>query len=318
MNTSNGWDYVEWCASDNPEEWTQSAANSAGALQLRDLESGIICAVHIGDSIAVISKDQMQLLRYIGPPNYFGYTQAVQGIGAVSKLSCVSVGRLVYGLGIQGFWVSDGVTFSYIDEDQIRQWFRGVMDWGQKSQTVCYHDELATQVVWYLTAIGGSRIGVGYDYIRKTWTVYDKPSVRYAIERQVFSYPILGDTSGNIFAYHYGHSDNLSALTAYAVTKAHDLGMPEQQKWIQGLKLDIEPNSFKGPVWFRIGTQERLDDAVSWSGTYTVSSGHELVDVRQDKLVGRWVRLQVGSTHASATWLLTGLTVFGKPFGRVP
>lgn len=132
---------------DDPDTWVTASDNLAGALTIRELKSPIRAAVPLGQSIAVYGDDQMFLVSYLANDLVFGYRPALNGIGAVSKHAVVAVGRRNFGLARQGFYVTDGAQFEYIDVP-IRKWFRDNVIGSQLSKAIAFHDEKNNNVRW--------------------------------------------------------------------------------------------------------------------------------------------------------------------------
>lgn len=313
IKTNQGIGHVVWSDADNPEQWTATTVNSAGELQVREVDSEIIAAVPIADRLALYTKEQMFLLNYVGAPNYFGYSPALQGIGAVSKNSVVAVDRLNFGLSRQGFYMTDGSRFEWIDDPAIRTWFFNRVNWSQRSKIVGYHDEDAAQIIWYypLSSTAEPSHGVGFDYQRRVWSLYDHGRTA-AIEREVFGNPVLADTESHIFYGHSGYDATASVgMTAFVESGPLEIESQDKQKLILGAKLAVSGEAGTG-VKLMIGSQERLTDTIKWSPTLTVTTGHELVPC---DVSGRWIRVRFLSSDAGAGWSVGGLDLYGEVFG---
>jgi hypothetical protein len=316
MATNNGIGHIAWSHSDEPEEWTATAANAAGSLWVRDVESEIIAAVPMADRIAMYTKEQMFLLNYVGSPNYFGYSPALKGIGAVSKNSVVCVDRLNFGLGRQGFFMTDGSRFEWIDDPAVRTWFFNRVNWTQRSKINAYHDEDAQQVIWYypLSSTVECSQGIGFDYQRRVWSLYDHGRTA-SIEREAFQYPITADEISHIFYHHSGYDagSTLSALAAFAESGPLDLGDQDAQKVVFGVKAAVSGVAGSG-LKCQIGGKERLSDSITWGATLTVGAGHDMVKC-DPPVTGRWIHVRLLSSDKETGWSVAGLDLYGESFG---
>lgn len=310
FNTSNGPNWIEWADADDPELWSPASNNSAGNIVVHDLESEIKAAVPLGDRIAVYGTDSMALVSYLGSPFYFGVQPAINGIGAISQQAVVSVGRRNFGLGQQGFWVADGAQFNYIDDPAIREYVKERINLNQKSKVCAYHDEYANQVIWYYPEGANTEPseGVGFDYIRNVWSIYDHGRTS-AIERQVFSYPLALTSGGRVLAHATGDDANTSPITAYATSKPLDLGEPGLFKFIDHLRFAVAGSGLQ----VRLGTQVRLDDAITWGNYNAVDTGH---DPFYWTTGTRYLRIQLYSDQLGDAWALAGIDVNGALLGE--
>jgi hypothetical protein len=315
FNTSTGKGHFAWCDADDPEEWTASAENSAGSLNIRDIDSEIVCAVPLADRVAVYSKERMYLVTYVGTPLYFGYQAALSGIGAVSKRSVVAVDRLNFGLSRQGFFMTDGSRFEWIDDPAIRTWFQDRVNWSQRSKISGYHDEAATQIIWFYPTTGNTEPseGLGYDYQRRVWSIYSR-AYTACIEREVFNNPVLADSLGGVFYAHSTNDADGASLSCYAESAPLDLGDQDAQKVIFAAKVGVTGTTGAG-VKLQIGSMQLLDDSPSYSQTLTVSAGSELITV-PGGAAGRWIKIKLSSTDTGSGWNVSVLDLYGQVFGQ--
>lgn len=189
FNTSNGQNAYEWCSASDIHEWDPSLQNSAGANWIRDLDSEITAVVDLGQQTAVYSRETMALLRFIGQPDVFGHTPALNGIGAPGPRAVVQVGAENYGLNRQGVFRTDGLGFSYIDDPMVHDYLEETVDFALGHSIKGYHNEDLSSVIWFFPKKGGGRAGIGYNYTRPAFRKYSS-QIEVALERQVFDTPI--------------------------------------------------------------------------------------------------------------------------------
>lgn len=311
FNTSINDKGFVWCDIDDVQDWQPVAANAAGDLIIRELDSEIIAAVPLGDKIAAYGKDQMFLVGYIGSPRYFGYKPGVEGIGAISKKAVVEVGRRNYGIGRHGFWETNGVSIRYIDDPAIREFFFDDVNWTQSSKVNGYHNEAKHEIIWYYPSVGGSGEpdkGLVYDYQRGLWSQlgYGRTA---SIERQVFTEPIVADNTGEVYQDNFGNDADGSALVASILSKPVDFGTVDQVKEIDGIRI-----SYKGTgLQFRLGSQQDLDDAITYTSFVAVAVGHKITDIR---IAGRYITLELKSSATGDNWDLSAVDVYGRLGGN--
>lgn len=217
LNTSNGQNAYEWCSASAIDDWTPTSSNSAGNNWIRDLDSEIVAAVDIGRQTAVYSKETMGLIQFVGQPNVFAHTQAINGVGAVGAKSVIQVGAQNYGLNRQGVFVTDGSSFEYVDEPAFHEFLINDVDFTKGEEVKGYHNEDLGSVIWFYTRKDNTRYGFGFNYKRKTFTKYNQ-NVAIAIERQVFATPIAAVGNQLVFL-NVGHNAAGSPLPKWIRTK---------------------------------------------------------------------------------------------------
>ena len=308
FNLSTGINEYRWCHEDDPETWLPDTTNAAGGQLIRELKGPIMAAVPLGDRVAVYGRDQMFIVSYTGTPFYFGHKPALDSIGAVGKQAVIQRGRKNYGLGRHGFWETDGVSFEYIDDPNIKQWVQDNVNWSQASKTNGYHDEDNTQITWHVPTIGSEPdTRISYDYKRRLWskgtTVFTS-----ALPRDVFQYPILFEKDGGVLSGNFGSDDNGAALTASVTSTAIDLGEPDIIKELTAIRI-----GYKGAgLRYRLGTASTPDAAPTW-GSYTETpSGFGFDPVR---LAGRYIFLELQSQDVGDVWHVQAIDFHGKLAG---
>lgn len=207
MNTSNGGNYIEWTDVDDIEDWTATSTNEAGNKPMRNLDSDIIAAKKLGDSIIAYTYNEMLSIDYIGRPFIYGVNFLLEGFGPVGPNAVAAVGRVHYGFGRRGLWVTDGVSFDFIDEpavfDFLFQDDLTRVDKTKLDQIVVWHDQMQNLVMFsYPTeaGLGHNDIQVGFNYKdpNKPWTVFNYG--RMAVDDSgVFDFAVSGDQLGNIY-----------------------------------------------------------------------------------------------------------------------
>lgn len=314
VTTTGGPQHIAWCSIDDVDAWIPDPANQAGDLTLRDLESEIVAAVPLQETIAVYGFESMHIVSFLGDPFYFGAQRALDGIGAVGKNSVVSVGSENFGLGRQGFWRTDGVQFTYIDKPAIWRQVQETTNWSQAAKTACFHDEENYQVVWYVPSGTSSEnnIGYAYNYINRSWSIHDR-GFSAAINRQVFDFPITADTSGFLFFKNKGLNDGNGALEAFVQTKPLSLEVDDFYKYLDRVKLKLR--DLDGDVRLRVGVQEYLDQPIEW-----LQLESDVVDEASREIYLRrsavyWTfRLEAAGIGSDFSW--AGLQGFGQIDGE--
>lgn len=311
LNTSNGQDQIEWCDTDNVEDWTATLTNAAGSLVLRDLGSPIIAAAAIGDQIAVYGTDLMVLVSYTGLPFIFGARPAINGIGAVGKNAVVSVGRRNFGVSRQGVFVTDGIEFRYVDDPAVRKYLQDNVDWSKGDEVCGYHHEAEQAVVFHFPG-SAAPFGASYNYITEAWAIFDFGRSA-AAERQVFDYPITA-LGTSLFLE---QSQQQNAGLARVTTKPVDFDTKMFRKYIQEVLIgwDGLQNSEVSVYLGYSDHPPRVDGDIEWEGPFTLTGGGEDWVYPNRETV--FLSVRVESNGNVWPWRLTNLDVFGHPAGRV-
>lgn len=210
LNTSVGSRVISWSDKDNVEDWPPVLTNLAGNLEPFELETGPIAAELLGSQgMAVYTANSMHILRFVGDPFVVGSFPLLTGIGAVGKNAVAAIGELHYGMSKIGPWVTDGVTFRYIDAPDVKDFIQGNINRDQISKTLVYHDQMQGYIMFSFP-IGTSlenNITLGYrpatnigrDQDSNDHWILMSMARTVATSSAVYDFMLAGDTNGNIW-----------------------------------------------------------------------------------------------------------------------
>ena len=302
-NTDQGGNEVIWSDQDNPEVWNITEENAAGEFVVRDLDSDIAAVCELVDGLAFYSSDSMGLTTYIGAPFYFSNVVKLHGIGAVSKDSVVSQDRFNYGLGPNGFWQTDGYSYSYVDNPAVNRWFKENVRRANLGNCRAFSYEDRNMVVWFFDCVDGTRKGLAYNYQAKSWGILQMP-VTAAIGQQVFDAPFVAQ--GTTFGYFDRTSG--ATLPADLSTSLQDAGSRNNYKSWELLRVDVDGQV--GPLEFRIGFSDTPDeDDLDWTDwtqlDYENWFNREAV----------FAAVEFRSNAPGSEWRITGMSVHGEVLG---
>lgn len=297
-----------WCDADDPDTWVSASDNLAGQLEIRELLSPITCVVQLGQRLAVYGTDQMFLVNYLANDLVFGYQAALNGIGAVSKKAVVPVGRENYGLSAQGFFVTDGGSFKYIDEPAIRDWFKANVNNSQVGKAHAFHDKKNNLVRW-LFPTGESTItgGVAFNYQSKTWSILDT-TMSASDERRVQEAPFTGSEVGVIYKENTGDNADSVSMESWVRSKPMDLSNTDVVKELDSIRLGWTGNA----ITYRIGWSETDNGTITWNSYRTMELGFPFHSLRT---AGRWMHVELYTNTLNTHWEVSDMEFIGRTEG---
>lgn len=309
INTSvNSRGYL-WCDTDDVEDWIPTASNNAGDGIFREATSDPVAAEYLGESIAVYTKEEIFIISRVGGNNVFGYRKGASGVGAISQSSVIPVDRKNYAWGPQGIYETDGINYRFIDAP-LRDFLKDDLEVNQKDKICGFHDEVNQSVVWFYPALndGSSEPtkGISYNYSNGTWTRlgYGRTS---CIERNNFDYALSADVT-DVYYENNGLSNDGTAITKWVRTRAIDGGSLDYIKELDAIRIGFEGTGLQ----YRIGCQDQLDDAITWTSYANADVG---VDFLNERVSGRFLTLELYSNTTSADWNVSGIDVYGRMGG---
>jgi len=223
-----------WSDQDVFDSYTPEANNAAGNLTIYPLKGRFSAVEHLGNDLAVYSQNQQFIVFYQGPPFYFGWRKGADEIGAYSKASVIPVGNQHFGWGINGIWMSDGLTAKFIDghdqlvgEQSVKDFINKYVNKRHTGKIHGFHDSARDCVAWWFPCHRPQDFGkdstslttepsvaLVYNYARNCWSTYCLPAKRlYATASApsgVYDTPVFISTNFTLEA-----SNTISGATIY-------------------------------------------------------------------------------------------------------
>jgi hypothetical protein len=201
FNTDNDNTEARWCTEDDVLTWTPVASNSARDINLRDMNSSIKAVTEFGNSLMVIGHNRAHIFQFLGPPFFFGAQKLIDGIGAVSSNAVTEGGRLIFGFGPNGIWLTDGQIKEYIDEPDIHSFiYEGdnKYDALRAALTCTWYDARDDEVYFSYPTVDGFGFTVSFNPSLQVWAMHDYWRTA-AGAGELWDAPGLLDSNGNVW-----------------------------------------------------------------------------------------------------------------------
>ena len=250
-----GAERLVWPDVRDPTDFSRQRSKTAGQLFFRDLGSNLLCLRPCGQGVAVYSRDAMRMVGYAGAGVWFGEKgEPVNGIGAISSRSVVEAGFKNYGLNRNGFFITDGTSFQYIDTPAFHGYLENRLDWSRSDQVFGWHNEKFQEIMWIYPGLDGEQHGIGFKYTNGSFTRYRLP-IFAAAPRDVFEYPIIGTLGGLAFA------NGTANAKCFVRTKPLDAGNALRFKYFDNIRL---VGNWDAGATMRLGINNMLNSDVAW------------------------------------------------------
>lgn len=309
--TDNGGNFVEWCSFNNIEDWAPTLINSAGYLPLRALVGDIVCCQPIGDSMGIYSNYNAGIFTLIGTGSY-GFRRPIRGVSAVSPYSVVSLGDRHFGITPDNAFVTDLVSFQYIDEPAVRGWMNDNIDWGRKSEIYGWPDRANSIIRWVVPMLAGGSKTLGFRWDHGVWTRFNDNSV-CGEQPGAFQYMLLGTETRLLRQDKAQFNNDGAAMASYLQTKPMDFGEPGKIKRVQ--QIDIQ-GEWSGEVKLKIGYTNTPNETPTWALTTDLASQIG-IDPENTECEGAYVHVRIETTALGANWNISGASIWGRVTGVV-
>ncbi|NJM09445.1 MAG: hypothetical protein HC883_00660 [Bdellovibrionaceae bacterium] len=308
INTSNGYNRVEWCAEDNVDIWNPATDPTAGNLTIRTIASPIIAAEPLlGNALLLYHADGVNLLEYRGGQFLFSAPRGAKGITAVSKNSVVATGNVHWGLTQDGIFRTDGRTFDWISYPQLGRWLRDNVNWEQKAKISGVHDAEQQLVKWSLP-----RNSTTNNIVLAVH--YAKDEIRYATESSAFSVAIergsleaafAGFANGTVLKF----DTNVAPVPRVLETKALACADSDRFKYLDIVRVLKTGTNFVAEIAFL----DRIGDTPVWEPLSLSTTPTELLAYTRREAL--YFKLRFTCADPNARWTITGLELLGAMTG---
>lgn len=229
-------------------DWTPTATNSAGGVQL-STGSTIIGALRTRQEILIWTDTGIVSMRFVGAPFIFSFNEVATGMSMISPNAASTVGNIVYFMDNGAFYQYSGsakrLPCSVLDH--VFNDFNFTQSYKVFSAAVPTHNE----VIWFYPSALSTEINryVIYNYLEDSWSIgtTNDGFTRTAWNpAYILNYPIaagkIDDTNINyLYNHEFGHSADGSNFTAFIESSDFDLD-PDGEKFMFISKLipDLE------------------------------------------------------------------------------
>lgn len=312
FNTDQGDRIGEWCDTGNVEQW---ASGAAGNLPFRELNGEIVAAAKIGRQIAVYSATNAVILEYKGSPVWFGVRPgSIEGISTAGAAAVVERDKLNYGMGREGVWVFDGSVVKKLDTPEIRRWLDDNVNWEQKSKICGYLNEVRNQVEWSIPT------GISLEPNKTLIYNYQNNSFSFRsyawttlLQRKHFDEPLGGDSTGTTHLLETGLDAGSEALVSYIQSKPLYAKDPDATKFVDILKVIVRDLAGSG-VKVQLGTQDNIDDDITWTDLKAIDDGREPITFRPPE--AQYITFKLYSDGLGDNFTLSGFSLHGAYTGK--
>jgi len=144
---------VQWSGLDDAEDWTVSAVTQA---DFNDVvgDHGHITGLAGGDYGVLFCERAIFRMDYIGAPVIYQFTRVEQGRGCACPGSIAPLGRLVFYLSDDGFYMFDGIQSLPIGKNKVDRSFYADLDQANSHRVTAAIDPVNSLVIWAYPGVG--------------------------------------------------------------------------------------------------------------------------------------------------------------------
>lgn len=227
---------VQWPDQESLSDWTPSASNQAGDLELAT-QGQLLCGKRIRDATVLFTDIDAHVATYVGLPDVYSIRRIGENCGPVSKAAIAVVDVRAFWMTKAGFVFSDGALVNPLPcdvYDAVFSDFNSV----QASKVTAFTLAGEGEIWWLYPAAASTEVDryVVYNYLEGHWNMGAIDRL-VGIDRGVFNNPIMCDSSGLLWDHETGYTYS-GASSPYVETGPLELSEGEHIAKVRELVPD--------------------------------------------------------------------------------
>lgn len=197
---------VKWCSQGDDTVWTASATNTAGGFSL-STQGNIVTGRKIGSIPLVFTTTDVHSLNYLGPPLVYGTTRLAENCGVVSANAIATDTNTAYWMGINGFFIYDGVVRPLPCD--VQDYVFNNLNTLQRSKVFVGRNSQDGELIWFYPSVNSLEVNsyVVYNYFEKIWYFGTLARTAWA-DRGTFVNPVTVGADGYVYEHEVGELAN--------------------------------------------------------------------------------------------------------------
>lgn len=210
---------IRWASQETLTQWDSTADGSNSGEYRLPLGNYIVGAIQTRSEILVFTDRTVYSMRFVGGDNVFQFTILADNITAISQNCFVDVNGIVYWMGIDNFYMYDGVVRVLpcdLEEFIFDQDGGGQINYGQKEKVYCSTINSYNEIIWFYPSTSDTENNryIIYNYKDGVW--YDGTITRTCwVDSTVFEKPFGFGVDGSLFVHEQGYDDDGSPMYSW-------------------------------------------------------------------------------------------------------
>jgi len=232
---------VRWADQESLTDWTPSATNQAGFLQLSH-GSQIITAIQSRQEILVWTDSSLYSLQYVGAPVVWGVNLVGDNISIAGQNAVAYANGVSYWMGVDKFYKYDGRT--QMLRCDLRQYIFNDINISQLDQVCSGTNEGFNEVWWFYCSTNSIEIDryAIYNYGEDIW-YYGNMARTAWLDNGILSSPLAATYSKNLVNHEVGCDNNESGtavpIEAYVLSSEFDIDDGHNFSFIYRMLPDV-------------------------------------------------------------------------------
>lgn len=294
---------VQWCDREDNTTWAAAATNEAGSIELQT-SGQVMAGIRTRGQSLILTDIDAHTATYIGPPFVYGFERVGTSCGLVARKAVAATDQSVFWMGRNDFFAFNGSSVQNIP-CEVHDYVFGDINRTQISKAWAMTNGQNGEVWWFYPSASSSEVDryVAFDVKDGHWLVGDIARTT-GVDRGVFTYPLMADTSGDLYEHEVGV--NYDGASVFAETGPISIGTGDRIMHVNELVPDEKT---QGDITATFKTRYYPNGDETSFGPYSMANP---VSVRFN---GRQIRMRV-SGNAASDWRVGVMRLDARAGGR--
>lgn len=221
---------VSWSDFENNTDWTPTATNAAGALNIQTPGS-LLTGRRTAYGHLIWSTVDLHRMNYVGQPDIYVPEKIASDCGTRSPLSIQATPGGVFWMGGNSFFRYDGGQVVPLPSD-VQDYVFADINTDQAALFASGHNPAFGEVYWWYCSAGSTTLNrcVAYNYRENHWNILPSLSRGCWAAQGVFRSPLAVDAAGTLFEHESGWTADGTPILAgrFATSGPIEIGSGDQ------------------------------------------------------------------------------------------
>ncbi len=313
---------VRWCDAGDYTAWTASSTNQAGSYRLAR-GTRIVGGIQGPQAGLIWTDTDLWQAQYVGLPFIWTFTQISTGMGLIAPLAMGILGRSVFWMAQQSFYIYGSGAPSPVVCDVWDSIFFD-LDTANQDKIICGVNSHTNEVAWFYPSLSGGT-GEIDSYVRlngnNQWD-YGPAGTLYArtawSDGNLQGLPVAVTLDNYLVEHENGFNNNMSAMTGVrAKSGFSDISQGGEMVLAKEIIPDFKLLGTNPSIQMSLHVLDEPSGTSVEHGPYTIDQSTSIITILPPAR-GRQVAVEISCDALDTWWRLGAVRVKTQPAGRRP
>lgn len=280
---------IQWCSQEDYTQWTATATNTAGSLELKTNGIAMNGRKMPGETLIFTDVD-VHSMQFIGTPFVYGINRIGTNCGLIGRKAHAATQNFCVWMGNLSFFIYDGVVRPLPCD--VQEYVFDNINRLQASKIVAGINSEFGEVWWFYPSTNSPENDsyVVWNYKENWWSIGQLVRTAWA-DREVWPYPIAASSDSNLYQHEQGWTASGQTRVGAVFAESGPFDFQNGERVLEAKQLIPDTNNGgDASVNFTFKTRYTPTGTETVAGPYYFTRADGYVDVRFN---GRQAKLRI-------------------------